>query len=521
MKLKRTLTKETAQPAVWRTKRTAPKSSMIKKLEPNQEPAVWRTKRTAPDIKTLGPDQQPAVWRTKRTAPKPKKPKVKRNAAGGWDVVGETVDYSQILFNKIGITEQISTAPRWQIFESKEGKNLHLEHIEDLVFNEGYLGAKRALNYCNALREMFADGKGSITKVTVKWDGAPAIICGTDPADGKFFVGTKSVFAKNDPKICKTAGDIKRHYGDQEGLATKLAIALKYLPKLGIGGVLQGDLMFTPGDITVDTIDGEETYLFQPNTITYAVPVNSALGKRIKSAKIGIIFHTAYEGTSLPTMSARFGAEVTGLNQTRDVWFDDAIYKDYTGIASLTPEENAAINQALGSAGLTLKKINAHKFDIILSNPEFANYIKPFVNNMVRAGEQVGEPIAFLNKFFAFYKGKQEAEISKLKGGPESAAAKARLDKIKKNEEFIEDNSNTLLGILAIYKRIIEIKLMILRKIQKVESIGTFIKTDTGYKVTAPEGFVAIGHDGGAVKLVDRLEFSKQNFNAVKTWRKT
>ena len=100
-------------------------------------------------------------------------------------------------------------------------------------------------------------------------------------------------------------------------------------------------------------------------------------------------------------------------------------------------------------------------------------------------------------------------------------AAQNRIKKIKQNEQFIADNSNTLLGILAIYKRVIELKLLILQKMQRIESIGTFIKTDTGYKVTSPEGFVAIGHDGGAVKLVDRLEFSKHNFNAAKSWKTT
>ena len=159
------------------------------------------------------------------------------------------------------------TAPRWQLLESKEGKNLHLEHIEDLVFNEGYLGAKRALNYLESIRQMLAKGKGETTKVTVKWDGAPAIICGTDPADGKFFVGTKSVFSA-DSKACKSQKDIDKFYGESAGLAAKLSIALKCLARLGIGGVLQGDLMFTPGDVNATVINGEEVYNFTPNTIT-------------------------------------------------------------------------------------------------------------------------------------------------------------------------------------------------------------------------------------------------------------
>jgi len=415
-----------------------------------------------------------------------------------------------------------NTAPRWQLCEAAEGKNLHLEHIEDLVFNEGYLGAQRALNYLESVRAMLAEGAGAASaRITVKWDGRPAIICGTDPADSRFFVGTKSVFGKKDPKVCKTQGDIKKFYPDQPDLAEKLGLALKYLSKLGIGGVLQGDFMFAPGDVEQTQIDGEDVYAFTPQLITYAVPVNSELGRRIAAAKIGIIFHTAYEGSSLPEMTASFGAEVSGLNRSRDVWFDDATYKDLTGVASLTPQENKQIAAVLRAAATTLQKVQKNKFDIILGNPEFSQYIKPFVNNMVRGGEQVGEPIKFLNDFLEFYRGKMQAEIDKLKSGLESKAAQARIEKIQQNEQFVEDNTNTLLGILAVYKRIIEAKMLILRKLQTIESIGTFLKTDTGYKVTEPEGFVAIGHDGGAVKLVDRIEFSRQNFLATKAWKKT
>lgn len=443
--------------------------------------------------------------------------------------------------------------PKWQLLESREGKNLHLEHLEDLIFNEGYQGAQRALTYCENLRQMFAEGTGTATKITVKWDGAPAIICGIDPADGKFFVGTKSVFSKTEPKACKTTADIKKFYGEQTGLADKLIIALKNLSKIGIGNVLQGDLMFTADTLQTADINGEECITFTPNTITYAVPTNEQLAERIRGAKIGIVFHTAYEGASLPEMTASFGVSVAGLNPSKDVWFDDATYKDLTGIASLTPEENTMISRTLGAAANTLKKINPQKFNIILNNTEFSQYIKPFINSKVKSGEQVGEPTAFLQEFITFYRGKIETEIDTLMKNSQftdeqeelvhqymstrdvtarkqldkallesgvKVAVLRRIEKIVANEEFMEDNSNTLLGVLAIYKRIIEVKLMILSKMQRVESIGTFIKTDNGYKVTAPEGFVAIGHDGGAVKLVDRLEFSKQNFSAPKQWKK-
>jgi hypothetical protein len=408
----------------------------------------------------------------------------------------------------------------WLLCESSEGKNTHLEHLEDLILNDGFAGAQQAFAYLDSIRTMLAKGTGQPGKVTVKWDGAPALICGIDPADGKFFLGTKSVFAQ-DAKLVKSTSDIQKYYSDKPSLAEKLSYALKYLPKLGIGNVLQGDLMFIDKDLGQAEVGGELCYVFTPNTISYAVPVSSALGQRLAKAKIGIVFHTAYAGASLPEMTAEFGASVAGLNKSPNVWFDDATYKDLTGRASLTSEENKAVSASIAGGQKTLDKINRSKFDTILGNAEFAKYIKPFINNRIRGGEQVGEPVAFLKEFITFYNGKMEAEIAKLKGGPESKAGLERVQKIKAQEKFIADNSNTLLAIMAIYKRVIEIKLALVRKLQQVESnVGTFIKTEGGYQVMNPEGFVAIGHDGGAVKLVDRLEFSRQNFAGVQDWKK-
>lgn len=401
--------------------------------------------------------------------------------------------------------------PQWLLIES--AKNTHLEHIEDLIFNNGYRGAEEALNYIESLRHMLAGGTGTTTKLTVKWDGSPAIICGIDPADGKFFVGTKSVFSKGEPKRCKRPEDIDTWYGEQPELAAKLHSSLKYLPKLNIGGVLQGDLMFTEGDISTVTVNEEDCYVFTPNTITYAVPVNSELGQRIARAKMGIIFHTAYEGDSIDTMTASFGVSVEGLTQHPDVWVDDATYKDYTGIASLTPIENAQIQKYLTATLTTMEKIGQQRFDIILTNKEFARNIKPFINKMVRQGEHVSDPTEFLNKFIQHYSAELMKDIETLSGGLSGRAAQNRLAKIKEKEQWLADNSNNLLGILATYKRVIELKHMLMRKLQQVNGIGTFQRTNDGYKVTAAEGFVAIGHDGGAVKLVDRLEFSRINFS--------
>jgi hypothetical protein len=394
------------------------------------------------------------------------------------------------------------------VFLLTESKNVHLEHLEDLVFNAGYAGAQEALNYVESLRQMLAEGTGTTTKLTVKWDGSPAIICGVDPADGKFFVGTKAVFSKGNPRLCKSIKDIQNFYGDQPELADILASALKYLSKLNIGGVVQGDLMFTENSKETADINGEECLVFTPNTITYAVPVNSALGQRIARAKLGIIFHTSYEGDSIQDMGSNFIVNVQGFTQSADVWCDDATYKDYTGIASLTPTENSTIKKSMAATLSTMEKLGQQRFDVIIANKEFARMIKPFINKSIRGGVQIADPNKFLKDFMTYYHNEQTKDITNVT----DRVAQNRLAKIKEKEQWVADNSNALLGVLAVYKRLVEIKGMLLQKLQQVEGIGTFQKTNDGYKVTTPEGFVAIGHDGGAIKLVDRLNFTRINF---------
>lgn len=389
-----------------------------------------------------------------------------------------------------------------------ESKNVHLEHLEDLVFNAGYAGAEEALNYIESVRHMLAEGTGTTSKLTVKWDGSPAIICGVDPADGRFFVGTKAVFSKGNPRLIKSPADAEKFYSDTPELVAILTDAFQHLRKLNIGSVIQGDLLFREGTVSQENINSEDCYVFTPNTITYAVPVASALGERIARAKLGIIFHTAYEGETILSMKSSPLLSVQGLNQHPDVWFDDATYKDYTGIASLTPTENRQIVNTMNATAATMEKIGQERFDIIIGNKEFARNIKPFINRSIRGGAQITDPNRFLQDFMKDYR----AELMKDVENVTDRVAQNRLAKIKAKEQWVADNVNSLLGVLAVYKRLVEMKLMLLRKLQQVEGIGTFQKAADGYKVTTPEGFVAIGHDGGAVKLVDRLEFSRQNF---------
>ena len=280
------------------------------------------------------------------------------------------------------------------IIEDKAGKNLHLEHLEDEIINFGVDGGRAAINFLRSLRDMLAGASRSSVNMTVKWDGAPAIFAGVDPEDGKFFVAKKSVFNVS-PKLYKTEGEID---ADLSGtLNSKFKVALKEFSKLGIKGVLQGDLMFTD-DVETSKLEGNSYYTFQPNTIVYAIPVDSQLGKTINRAKIGIVWHTTYTGSELQSMKASFGANISSLNNVSSVWMDDATYKDASGKATFTAKETEVITKVLSETGKTFQRINAPQLRSFLKLQESMSgtlagaSLKTYNNSKVRAGEKIKNP---------------------------------------------------------------------------------------------------------------------------------
>ena len=269
----------------------------------------------------------------------------------------------------------------------KEGANLHLEHIEDEVLNRGVSGARDAINFLQSLRDMLSGHSKSKVNITTKWDGAPAIFCGINPDNGKFFVGTKGVFNVN-AKLNYTDEDIdKNHPG--EGLNAKLKIALRYLPKLGIKGVLQGDMMFVKGDMQDKTIDGIDYITFQPNTIVYAVPSDSKLASMMQAAQLGIVFHTSYTGKTFSDMKASFNIDIKNLTTTKDVWFRDAYFVDASGTATFTEDETQEINSILSSAGRKFQSISSLTLNRISVSETILTYIKTFNNTKVREGLKI------------------------------------------------------------------------------------------------------------------------------------
>jgi len=403
--------------------------------------------------------------------------------------------------------------------EDKGGKNLHLEHIEDEILNYGVDGARASINFVRSLRDMLAGASRSSINMTVKWDGAPAIFAGIDPSDGKFFVAKKSVFNVS-PKLYKSNADID---ADTSGdLNAKFKVALKYFPKLGIKGVLQGDLMFT--NLETEKIDGTSYYTFQPNTIVYAVPVDSDLGKQMNKAKIGVVWHTTYTGDELQSMQASFGANISGMTQTSDIWMDDATYKDVAGKATMTQTETDAVTASLSNAGKTFRKVDSGLLKKFLSLQEntfskgnlAGGSLKTYNNSKVRQGEKITNPSSHAAGYIKWVEDTFQKQIDKLK----TPAKKKELETKKKEVvRELKKHTRNLASIIEFQNHIVDAKMGIIKKLNSVKQIGTFIRTSNGFKVTDGEGYVAIDRTtGGAVKLVDRMEFSFNNFTAIKAW---
>jgi hypothetical protein len=401
-----------------------------------------------------------------------------------------------------------------------ESKNTHLEHVEDNVLNGGVDGARQSINFLQSLRDMLAGHSNVKLNTTVKWDGAPAIFAGVDPTDGKFFVAKKGIFNKN-PKVYKTPAEVR---ADTSGdLAEKLLICLKYLPELNIKGVIQGDLMFTESDLKTQDIEGESCVTFHPNTIVYAVPVKSKLAKQIQSAKMGIVWHTSYTGKSFETMKASFGKNIKGkLTPSRNVWFDDATYRDVTGTATMTSEETASMTKILSKAGSLFNTIPAKVLNEISENEQLLTMIKTFNNSKIRAGEiLIADPDSHTTELVDFIGSKFQKEIESKKTDKAKEAAKQRKNEAMKF--FVNNPKAQINKVFELMKLLIEAKLIVVSKMNKAGGIGTFLKTETGFTVTGQEGYVAIDHTGkNAVKIVDRLEFSRANFSPdiLKGWQR-
>ena len=397
-----------------------------------------------------------------------------------------------------------------------ESKNTHLEHLEDEIINNGYEGGLNAVEFLKSLRNMLVGSSGRKVNVSVKWDGAPAVICGVNPENGKFFVGSKSVFNVT-PKINYTPADIRKNH--KGGLVDKLIVALKELKKLNIKGVVQGDFLYTPDEIKTATIRGEKVITFTPNTITYAIPSDSNLANRILKSKMGIIFHTSYTGRKMSDLKANFGVNISIFSKTPAVFFDDAGYKDTSGSSTFTELESdqydALLRMAMGSISKSKGVLNLMKRQTNLLS--VGARLKIFFNDFIRKGQTIAGVKKLQTQFRTYYSKVLNDEINKRK----TKSAKDRFTAQKEEGlKFIDKYEDQIYFAIASYVTLQRTKNYLVNKMNKIKSIGTFIQKGNGFEVTNPEGYVAVDRLGNAVKLVDRLEFSTANFTVSKNWIK-
>jgi len=397
------------------------------------------------------------------------------------------------------------------------GKNTHMTHIEDLILDGGVKGARQAINALRSMRDMLSGNTKAPIDITVKWDGAPAVFAGEDPEDGQFFVAKKGIFAKS-PKIYKSHADID---ADTSGdLSKKLKLAFDHLKDLGIKDVIQGDFMFDASDLKKERINGVGYITFHPNTILYAVPLGSRLAKDIQKAKIGIVWHTSYSGKSFETMKAEFGRDIVSkLKKDRDVWQDDATLKDVSGTATLTSSETSMLNSNLSNAGRVFQKIASKSLKEIEDNKELNLVINIYNNRKVREGQRIENTAKHAKGLIMFVRDRYAKAIDKRSS---DAGKQVQIDKRDELLSFFsDDNLDQLELIFDLHNYVTDSKIIIINKLNKLSNMGTFVKTKSGFKVTGVEGFVAIDRmEGGAVKLVDRLEFSTNNFSKdiIKGW---
>jgi len=371
----------------------------------------------------------------------------------------------------------------------------HLEHVEDHIIHGGHEGVVHAHETLSDVLAIL-EGKprksfGQQTRITTKYDGAPSIVFGVNPENGKFFVATKSAFNKN-PKLNYSERDIEENHGHAPGLVSKLKDALRELPKImpKSGGVFQGDMMYTAEDL-VKNKNG--SYSFTPNTTTYTTD-NDENHRSAEVAKVGVVVHSRYVGKSLADAKVSFDVDQSQFRRNPDVHM---INPEISG-ANIKPIEKKKYESEIQQALDIYKSVDDDFFNIVDGHDET---IKVYINSCVR-----DKTTPDGKGFMAFIKARTQKEIEKAKSADGKAKKKAAQDTAVSHVKNHMDQFN---AFFRMHKSLQQAK----------DTLNTALSNtvDTGFKTTIrgqpakQEGFVAI-RGGRPSKLVDRAEFSAANF---------
>tara|TARA_B100000287_G_scaffold229810_1_gene216575 strand:+ start:529 stop:1737 length:1209 start_codon:yes stop_codon:yes gene_type:complete len=394
----------------------------------------------------------------------------------------------------------------------------HLEHLEDEMLNYGVEGCKSIVSFLQELRKMLGCDN-STGFMQTKWDGIPSIVCGIDPQIGQFFIANKSAFNKEIPKVAFTPKAVDKYYGHAPDLADRLKLCLKYLKKLDIKGVVQGDFIATRSDIKTETVHGERLYTFGNQALTYAIPVDHPIGRTIIEAEIVVVLHTHYTGSSIQTMQARagLGEKIKTVKEVAVIDNDTPMHK-----IGLDHNEEVKFDKMVSNIDSNCKICGDFLDELVLlkgtkgdAKWHVSSYLKQFFNDQIKKQKTISNPAQALEDLTNFYHSKVKPAADKLKT-PAAQVQKKTL--IYDSENYLINNSDKFKAMLQLYKDIQELKQFVINKLDHLETFKTFVRTENGYKVTGPEGYV-LHKDGDMVKLVNRLEFSYINFTLAKQWR--
>jgi hypothetical protein len=384
--------------------------------------------------------------------------------------------------------------------EEEGAKLKHITHAEDRPLFHGADGFNHAYDALHGAHFHTKQGHQS-NKLTMKYDGSPSIVYGHHPENGKFFVASKSAFNKN-PKINYTPEDIEKNHGHAPGLVEKLKAGLAHLPKVAPKeGVYQGDVMFTHGDVKKN---GDKSS-FTPNTITYTAKGDKA--KAINKAKLGVVTHTKYTGTTLSNMHATGNVSEGEFGSHPDMFHHTASY-DASGAHYPKSSQDRVLSE-LSKAKTIHETHGAKMYKAISMHGGEAGHLGTYINQTVRTGEA---PSADgLKDHIA---SKYEKIVSKLKT---EKSQTAKLDELKghlnhiKNNQAHYDNALKMHGHLANAKN---------------ELVKTLETNEGGYEhaiggvASKPEGYVYNHTHNGSTeptKLVNRAEFARQNLLKTRT----
>lgn len=346
---------------------------------------------------------------------------------------------------------------------------------------------------------------------------SPAVFFGNSSKG--FFVASKGIFNKT-PKINYTETDIETNHSG--GLADTLKVALQWLKTVVPNTkdkVYQGDILFTKDTIKHFQHNGKDLIGFHPNTIIYTVEKDSDIGKTIQNSEIGLAVHTEYEwnGEDPSTLKvSRFGI-------SDDIFKDNSKVFIIDTISNLNPKQPLQFSsEQYDKINSTLKQIEklaaTVTWAIFDQDAQLGQYLETFVNTYIRANKPYPSPDEMTEQFFDWIEQKVADEKGKLK----TEKGKARVDQRYASVRDLKKDSIQIETMMKIFKLFSEVKLMIIRKLNEMSLYNNFVMKSNGDLVgTGEEGFVITQTNAKGAKLVDRFEFSKNNFasDIVKSWQ--